>query len=205
MAAGPATLLKYDMAPSAVASWQLLKSRTVAQTAVTAAKLSQALRDVSFAQDTFEFMDVSSLGAIRIQVWGVASANDAPVLDLYGWSDSGPGMHVGKVTITYGNFTSAATTGFHAVPEAHISIRDAFVAGTAYRGTDTYAATNDYEAAITAYTEEADFPASFDVSFLNNQYQWFGAAVTTLAGTNLGAIFKALSVKKGYVNPQFTN
>lgn len=202
MAAGPATLLSVDMEPSVLQGWQLLKSRTIAQTAVTAAKLCQNLKDVSFAEDTFDFVDVSSFGAIRFQVWGVADNNHTPVIDLYGWHDTGPGAHVGKVTLGYGNFTSAATTGFHANVSTHKSIRDKFDSTVAYRSCDVYTETADYEAAVAVTaTAETDFPGYVDVDFTNNQYKWFGVAVTTLAGTNLGAIFKPLSIRR--ISPNF--
>lgn len=46
MAAGPAVFLDMDMSGAGAYSWQLAKTPNDVQTAVTAAKLSQALRDV---------------------------------------------------------------------------------------------------------------------------------------------------------------
>lgn len=224
MAAGPATILPQDGGLHILGAWQLLKSLSIAQTAITAAKLSQNLRDVSFAESTVEFVDVSAFESIRVQVWGVASNNDAPVIDLYGWSDTGPGAHIGKVTLAYGNFTSAASTGFHAQTQTSKSIREAFVAGTAYQGCDTYTITADYEqeiyqsvdtagipitttfqnfrsinnAAATATVSplEADFPIFFTVDFSRSRYKYFGVLVTTLAGTTLGAIYKPIKMRQ---------
>lgn len=219
MAAGPAVFLPVDNQPTAVRHWQACKSLGIAQTLVTAAKLSQAIRDVSFAEDNFEFIDVSSFDTIRLQVWGVAADNDAPVIDLYGWSDQGPGNHIAKVTLAYGNFTSAASTGFHANAQAHESIRQRFAAATAYRGCDTYTVTADYEqemisdSAVTpiiyqqyrsvvspgtaagASPVEADFPGYVTVDFRRSRYKFFCVACTTLAGTTLGAIFKPVLMR----------
>lgn len=206
MAAG--TILVPDVA--ALNDWQLLKKPTVALTAYVVGDLTQTFRgltDTQPAGTTVEALDVSIIGALRLQIWGEGSNNNTPVIDLYGWSDKGPGYHIGTITGTMGNFVSSggATGGFHKDPEAHQSIRDAFGSGTSYRGCDTYVATNNYESAITVYTTEADFPAHADVSFANNQYQYFIVLVTNLgSATNIGAIFKAISLKKGYSSPQFT-
>ncbi len=209
MAAG--TILVPEV--TALNDWQLLKKPTVAQTAYSAADLTENFRDLQDTQPagtTVEALDVSIIGALRFQIWGEGAANDDPIIDLYGWSDGGPGCHIGKVTTTLGNFVStggAAADGFHKGPTTHQSIRDAFAAATSYRGCDTYVETNDYESAITVYAnEETDFPAAgIDVTFVNSQYQYFIVLVTALdSATNVGAIFKALSIKRGYRNPQAT-
>lgn len=198
---------------SALNDWQLLKKPTVAQTACTAADLTETIRDLVDTQPagtSIEALEVSIIGALRFQIWGEGDNNDVPIIDLYGWSDGGPGHHIGKITLAMGNFVStggAAADGFHKSGMAHQSIRDAFAPGTSYRGCDTYTETNDYENAITVYTGEADFPGHADVSFANSQYQYFIVLVTGLgspAATNVGAIFKALSIKRGYRNPQAT-
>lgn len=214
------TFLENDSAPDAQAAWQLLKSRSIAQTALTAAQLSQNLRDVNFAESTVEVIDVSSYDSIRIQVWGEAANNDAPVIDCYGWSHYGPGHWIGRVTLAYGNFTSAANTGFHAQTATHRSIRNAYLAATAYRGCDTYTVTADYEQELISdsagtpifYQQHrtliapqtaagaspivADFPSYLNVNFDRSKYKYFGVLVTTLAGTNLGAIFKPLASRR---------
>jgi len=216
------TFLNLDDTGLALDSWQLCKSLSIAQTAPTATILSQNIRDAVFVETTFEFIDVSRFEAIRVQVWGVAADNDAPVIDLYGWSATGPGAHIGKVTLAYGAFTSAATTGFHAAADTHKSIRNAFAAATAYRGCDTYTVTNDYEAELVTDTAatpihieqyksltaprtlaatsvspvEANLPGFLTVNFARSAYKYFGIAVTTLAGTTLGAIFRPVKMRE---------
>lgn len=182
--------------------WQLLKSRSIAQTILTAANLTTNLRDVNFSESTVEFLDVSLFSAIQVQVYGTAANNagsptTAVALNLYGWSDNGPGYHCGTVSVVFGNFTSAATTGFHASANTHKSIRDAFDPATAYQGVDTFTETADYDGSITVpASQETDFPGSFIVSFANTRYKFFGVLVTSLgnvAATNVGAIYRPLA------------
>lgn len=203
------TFLKIDSEPSALNTYQLLKTITVVQTAIIAGRVTANV--VHVVTTDLELIDVSTFGAIRVQCWGEGDSNDVPVIDLYGWPQSGPGTHIGKITTSMGAFTSPAdnsVNSFHSANRgAHKSISDEFALATAYRGCDVYTETNDYEGAITVYTGEADFPSFFDVSFANNQYNWFGILVTDLgtpAATNLGAIFRVLSIKEGYSSPQFT-
>lgn len=190
--------------------WQLLKKPTVAQTAYVVADLVKPFRELVDSQPagtTVEALDVSIIGALRFQIWGVGSNNNTPIIDLYGWSDGGPGHHIGKITLGMGNFATAAgtTVSFLKSESTHQSIRDAFAPATSYRGCDLYTETNDYENAITVYTEHTDLPGHADVTFANSQYQYFIVMVTNLgSATNVGAIFKALSIKRGYRNPQAT-
>jgi len=211
------TFLENHSAPSSQQAWQLLKSPSIVQTALTAAQLSQNLRDVSFVESTVELLDVSSYDSIRMQVWGVAADNNAPVIDLYGWSHYGPGNYIGRVTLAYGNFASPANTGWHAGVETHAGIRKAFLPGTEYRGCDTYTVTDYEQEAITDsagifYQQHrsvvapqttlgvspvlADFPGYLNVNFHRSQYKYFAVLVTTLVGTSLGAIFKPLAFRE---------
>ena len=143
-----------------------------------------------------------------VEVWGLGDNNDVPVIDLYGWSELS-GHHIGTITLAMGNFVTGSSTGGGRLSDgAHQSIRDAFDVSTAYRGCDVYTETNDYQNTITVYTGEADFPGHFVVDFVNTQYKWFGIAVTNLgtpAATDVGAIYRPLSMKKGGVSPQLTS
>lgn len=195
MAAGPATIRTWDH-HAASQSWQLFKSRTTAQTAVTAAKLTTPLRNVSFDEDNIEFMAVEGFDGIEVGIWGTASDNHAPVINLYEWMEDGPGHHAGTITLAFGGFTSAATTGFHAISTnpgaAHKTIRDAFAPATAYRGCDTYTETADYTGGISVPgTQETDFPATFLWSFVNSRAKYAGILVTALnSATDVGAVFR---------------
>lgn len=203
------TFIQPDMEPSALESWQLLKTPTVAQSALLAGRLSRNVHDVNGSP---ECLDVSPFGAIRFQIWGEGDNNDVPVIDLYGWQHSGPGVHMGTVTLAMGNFTVVPGQPTKEVFDdafTHKSIKDAFGSTATYRGCDTYTLTNDFDGGISvSAAQEADFPGvGVDVSFASSQYKWFSVMVTNLgtpAATNVGAIFKALSVKKGYSSPQFT-
>lgn len=187
-------------------TWQLLKSPTGAQTAVTAAKLTQSFKDVVFAQDNFEVVDVANFEAIAIQVWGVASDAGTFTLELYGWQEGGPGHHIQQMAANiFGNFTSAADAGFHQSDSTHKSIRDAFTAATAYRGADTYLLTANkdftvkkelFSPAVQVPTNiEANFPAGFLVDFATTRFKYFGMASTAMTGTSVGAIFKPLALR----------
>lgn len=191
------TFLGVDQSPEALGSWQLCKKLAAGQTAVTAALLSKSLRDVSFVAP-FQVIPVSRYGKIRIQLWGTTVDNDSVTVLLYGWSENGPGAHFAKLTVTFANFTSVADTGFHT--NAHNSITEEFLKGTAYRGCDTYVATNDYENILTVYTGEGDFPGHALVDFTNSQYKYFGMTASAITSGVIGAIFKPISLKK--TNPQ---
>lgn len=159
MAAGPVRFIVNENASSHMDQWHLLKTPQIVQTAATAAKLSQALKGpnkVSFVEDMWDATDVSRYGAIMVQVWGVAGDGHAPVIDLYGWSDNGPGMHLGTVTGTMGVIISEdkdnAAPGWHTAPSLHQSLRDAFVATTDYRTCDEYVITADYQ--VTTWADD---------------------------------------------------
>jgi hypothetical protein len=220
MAAGPAKILYPDDLGMGPFQYQLLKSQSIAQTAITAAKLSQNLEDVSFDEDTVEFLEVQRYSAIRCQVWGVAADTNAPVINLYGWPASGPGQRLAVMTLAYGPFVSEdaanAAPGWHAGANAHLSIKKGFDRNIDYRGCDTYTMTTEFGAEniietgplyyqayrpvisprlLTDAIPIADFPSYFTVDFSRSNYAYFGVLVTTLAGTTLGAIFQPLAYR----------
>jgi hypothetical protein len=202
-----------DLSPN----WQLLKTPTGAQTAVTAAKLCQTFRDVVFAEDNFEVIDCMALQSIAVQVWGVAADTNTFTLELYGWSEGGPGRHIQQMAANiFGAFVSVATDGWHASPSTHESIKyrstgqvgtipRGFAPATEYRGVDTYllTAAKDFTVKWLAVTPaaqiqtnaEADFPGEFVVDFRNSRFKYFGVAATATTGTSVGAIFKPLSLR----------
>ena len=202
------TILEVDMLPSALESWQLARTPIVAPTtALTAAKLCQSLRDVSFDAGD-EVFDVSPFRSIAIQIWGLAADGNTFTLDLYGWSDGGPGHHIQTMALcAFRSHTSPANTGFHASRYTHKSIRAAFAANTIYRGADTYllTAASDYTVknelvtpAVQIQTNtEAGFPAGFQVNFHTNRFKYFGIFCTTVsASESVGAIFKPLELRE---------
>ena len=227
MAAGPVTKLRQSDATDRSETWQLLKSPTIVQTAVTVAKLCQALEDVSFDEDTVEVVEVSAYELIRVEFWGAIAADaTTPVVMLYGWHATGPGAHIGTVTLAHGPFTSAALTGWHAHANVAQSIKNVFLPGTAYRGCDTVTVTTDYELEIiidgaatpieypsfralqTPRTiadaiPHTDFNTYLNVSFERSRYKWFGALVTTAsvtANATLGAIYRPLKYRPEFLN-----
>lgn len=155
MPAGPARFVEMSSKPSRMNSWHLLKVPTGAQTAVTAAKLSQCLKGpsrVSFAEDNFDFADVSWCPLIMVQLWGEASNDHNPVVNLYGWNDDGPGLHIGTITAVMGNFVSEdsanAAPGWHTNTNLPQNMQAAFPATTDYRSCDEYAITADYQSLV---------------------------------------------------------
>jgi len=151
MPAGPARWLALDDRLTKSLQWQLLKVPGGQQTLVTAAKLSQSLKNpgaVSFAEDNFDFADVSLCQALMVQIWGEAADTHAPVVNLYGWNDNGPGIHIGTVTATFGAVLSEdinnAAPGWHTSTNLPAEMRAAFPAATDFRGCDTYVITADY-------------------------------------------------------------
>lgn len=213
MAAGPITIREIDYRPSAMASWQTMKSPvTAAETALTAAKLMQNIRDVSADQDTVQFIPVELFESILVMPLANGNNDQSPVLQFYGWSDTGPGHHIGTITLDLGNFTSAASTGFHASANTHSSIRNAFAAATAWRPADILTVTADYElefladslgvvgyhAAFFPYATStgtqppvADFPNYLRIDLAKSQYKYCGMLVSALdSATSVGAIFK---------------
>ena len=199
MGAGPIKILPWD--GSRPNEYQLCKSLTTAQTALTAAKLSEGWEAVQGAEDNHEVIGVEPFTAIKVMAMSVAADTNDDVLTLVGWPASGPGQEIGYVDVKYGTHTSAATTGFHANDTTHVSIRNAYAPATAYALSDTYAATGTYEAALTAYTGLANYPGHFIVSFALSQYKYFGIAATTVGGTTCGAIFIPVGYKSSNISP----
>lgn len=202
-----ATFLPIDTSSSALLDFQLCKNRSGLQTELTVAKLTERdFRTISFIE-AFDVIEVSSFGKIMVELWGTASDNNTPVIDLYGWSELS-GHHIGQITATMGNFqTGSGSRGGRLSDGAHQSIRDAFDVSTAYRGADLYVNDTDFGAtdAIKVSTQDGDKPGFFTVDFIDTQYKWFGIAVTNLgSATNIGAIFRPLSMKKNGVSPQLT-
>lgn len=194
------------MEPGALANWQLLKSPTILTDYLDPTHMDFTIRDLELFT-AWEAMDVSAFGAIRIQVWGEGTENDVPVIRLNGWQDGGPGHHIGTITLAMGNLASGASDGFHTSEYTHKSIRDAFDPTALIRGCDVYTETADYEGALSVSTLQANMPGFVDVSFANNQYKWLSVLVSDLgtpAAETVGAIFKVLSLKKGYSSPDFT-
>lgn len=181
MAAGPVTIRNVDFTPSVLMAWQCLKAPiTTAETVLTAAQLTTNMREMTDDPDTIEVIPVEAFDAIQIMVLADGTANQSPVLQFYGWSEWGPGHHIGTVTTDLGTCTSAGTTGFHASTKTHKSIRDAFTATTTYEIADQYVITADYEAEF-AYME-------------------YDAAGTTQTYLNIITIHKALRTTGTYGN-----
>lgn len=211
MATGPAVILN-ESNPDLSAVWQLLRSPTANLSAITAAKLSQAIKAVTFAEDNVEFIEVHKFRSIAIQCWGVAANTNTFTIELYTWAFNGPGHHLQQMANnTFGNFVSEdsanAAPGFHSYGKAHASIRAAFAAGTDYRavGGATAAsylltASKDFSVKYLGVTPavqiqtnaEADFPAEFIVDFRSSRPHYFGLLPTAQTGTSVGAIFKPL-------------
>ena len=194
--------LGVDQGRENLESWQLCKTLAAEGTILTAAKLAQSLNDVSFAE-AVDLFPVSRYGKIRVQVWGDTAADGNTIfIDVYGWSKDGPGHYVAELTGTFGNFTSAASTGFHT--NAHKSITNEFDAATAYRGCDTWAiaSNGDHDGAIsvvTAASQKANYPSYFTVDLTGGQYKYlsFHGVGGTQSGS-IAAIFKPLSLKKEF-------
>ena len=229
MAAGPRIILRASDATNRSETWQLLKSPTLVQSALAVADLCLHLDDISFADSALaiEVVDVSLFETIRVEFWGAIAADaTTPVVMLYGWHASGPGAHIGTVTLAHGNFTTPALTGWHTDPSTARSIRNVFLEGTAYRGCDTVTVTADYELeiivdgaltpieypshralqsprTIAEAIPQADFNTYLNVSFERSRYKYFGALVTTASATasaTLGAIYRPLTYR-----PEFGN
>jgi len=201
-----ATMLKVDHKPSAMDSWQLLKSPTGLQTAATAAILATPVRTAAFAQAGWEFIDVSLFDAIRVQVWGVGSATNGPILNLYGWNDTGPGSVIGILTGTMGTFTH----DLGGIDKIHKSISGAFTPGTSYRNCDAFGTLTDYELeagpafkAVSLMAAPLDnYPAHFIIDFARSQYKFLVVAVTNLgSATSAGAIFRPIRLRSRFASP----
>lgn len=203
-----ANFLPVDYSADGINTWQLVKQLSAAQALLSAAELSMCLRDITAHNEAFDVFPVHCFNSLRCSVWGLGDATDTATVRVYGWDEGGPGHHVATVTCTFGNFTSAATTGFHASPRTHQSIRDAFTPGTAYRGVSTHSDTNvDYDTGITINAnEEADFPGKFTLvlsSAQSMQYKFVGFLVTAFTGngTSLGVIAKPTTLRSQYTSP----
>lgn len=194
-----AILLEPDL--TALNRPQLLHTPSAAQTLIAVGKLVVTAPNANFAE-AIELLNVSLLGAIRVELWGVASDTNVVKMDCYGWAQSGNGHHIGQIGALHSTFNQAFTIGTPGF--SHASVVKAFPASSTWRGCDTYTEEADQAGALSIPTAEADFPGYCNVDFTNSQYKWFAVVPTTVGGTSLGAIFTVLSVKKGGRNPQQT-
>lgn len=212
MAAGTTTLRTLDTTGYALRSWQCLKAPiTAAETALTATQLMDDLFAMVPADDnSVQIIPVFEFDAIQCMMLADGTADQSPVLNLYGWPESGPGHHIGTLTtdISTGAMTVAAAS-FLASSRTHLSIRNAFTAATAWKVADQYVVTADYEqerltdttatplhyqsfralnvpgtsaigGTIGTSTTEANFPQVFNVEFSHSSYSYFGVMPTAL-------------------------
>jgi hypothetical protein len=227
MAAGPIIKLKNtDVSPIFIRkneNYRLLKTPTIIQTALTVAKLTTDLDDVSADEDTLEAVDVLSYESIRVEFWSALGADDETgIVMLYGWHETGPGHHIGTVGLTLGALTSAASTGWHGNSKVGKSVSGAFAKGTAYRGCDTVTVTIDYELElavdgaatpieyqnfrslvsprlITEAIPHANFNTYLIVDLSRSRYKWLSAVATAVpatANSTLGAVFRPIKFRK---------
>ena len=225
MAAGPIKRLTIDSTPLALRGWQLLKSPiTTAETALTATKLLDDMRLVQAAQDTFEAIPVQDLDVIQVMVLANGTADQSPVLDLYGWPETGPGRHIGTLTTDISTAAmTVASTSFLASSRTHFSITNAFSSAIAWKVCDQYVVTLDTEqeritdgtlhtqvfralnvpgvsaigGTIGTSSTEANFPQVFNVDFTHSDYSWFCLAPSALdSATSVGAIFRQVRMKE---------
>ena len=211
MAAGPITIREIDFTPSALRGWQCLKAPVTAlETALTATKLMDDVRLVQGAEDTFQAIPVSAFDVIQCMMLANGTADQSPVLQLYGWGETGPGHHIGTLTTDISTAAmTVASASFLASSRTHKSIRDAFAAATAWKVADQYVVTADYEqerlqdstatplqyqsfralnvpgtsaigGAIGTPTVEANFPGVFNVDFSHSDYSYFCVAPSSL-------------------------
>lgn len=183
--------------------WQLLLAPlSTAQTILTVAQVVQNMDANASFTEAIEVLDVHSLAAIEIAAWSAVAANDTTaVVELYGWPKQGPGRHLGTLGLTCGNFTSAASTGWHTIAgNAHASVRGSFLNATAYRGYDTYTETADIFGNIVALgTPEANFPCHATLSFLNDGLDFISAVPTTIpatASSTFGMVWRTVALKE---------
>ncbi|MEE9597971.1 MAG: hypothetical protein V3V96_14455 [Acidiferrobacterales bacterium] len=194
-----AVLLEPDLV--ALEKPQLLHTPSAAQTLIVVAKLVVTATKANFAE-AIELLNVSLLGGIRVELWGVGADTNAVTVECYGWPETGGGHHIGQITAIQSTFTQIFAGAV--VGDPHPSVAKAFPASSTWRGCDTYVEAADQGVALSIPVTEANFPGYFNVDFTNSQYKWFAVVPTTVGGTNLGAIFTALSVKKRGRNPQQT-
>jgi hypothetical protein len=147
MAAGPITVRTIDSTPLALRGWQCLKAPvTAAETALTATKLLDDMRLISAAESTVEVIPVLDFDMIQCMMIANGTADQSPVLNLYGWGETGPGHHIGTLTTDISTAAmTVASTSFLASSRTHISIRNAFTSATAWKIADQYVVTADYE------------------------------------------------------------
>ena len=205
-----ATILAPDMSMQALKGPQLLKAPLLAagiETALTNVQLSQNLNDVNFTESTIHFLDVQAFDAFEIGVWATASSNDSIAFNMYGWNSYGHGYLIGTETVIFCSGGSAASTGWHAqVGKTHKSITDAFAAGTAYVGCDSYVDSVDVYSIITPPTiTTSDMPTTIFVNASNKSLVYFGVVVTnvTVVGTptNIGFVWKAITQRSSGTYP----
>jgi hypothetical protein len=212
MAAGTLAILTIDSTPLALRGWQLLKAPiTAAETALTATKLLDDMRLVVPADDnSMKVIPVLDFDMIQVMVIANGTADQSPVLDFYGWPETGPGHHIGTLTTDISTAAmTVASASFLASSRTHISIRDAFAAATAWKIVDQYVVTLDAEqerlqdttatplqqqsfralnvpgvsaigGAIGTSSTEANFPQVFNVDFTHSYYSFFGMVPTSL-------------------------
>lgn len=225
MAAGPVTIREVDYTGISCRQWQCLKAPVTAlETALTATKLLDDMRSMSCDESTVQVIPVSAFDVIQCMMLANGTADQSPVLNLYGWGESGPGHHIGTLTTDISTAAmTVATTSFLASTRTHKSIRDAFTSATAWKVADQYVVTADYEqeritdatlhtqvfralnvpgtsaigGTIGTATTEANFPQVFNVEFSHSDYSFFGVLPTSLdSATSVGLIFRPIRMKE---------
>lgn len=231
MAAGTFAILEVDFTPSALRGWQLLKAPvTAAETALTATKLMDDMRSMVPADDNnYRAIPVSAFDAIQCMMLANGTADQSPVLNLYGWGETGPGHHIGTLTTDISTAAmTVASASFLASSRTSKSIRDAFSSATAWKVADQYVVTLDTEqeritdgtlqtqvfralnvpgvsaigGTIGTSSTEANFPQVFNVEFSHSDYSYFAVAITALdSATSAGLIFRPIRLKGGMTAP----
>lgn len=184
-------------------TWQrLLAPISSAFSALTGAQLSQNMDGNASFTNAIEVLDIHSIAAMEIAAWAAAAANDTTgTIELYGWPKQGFGRHLGTLGLIFGNFQSAANSGWHTPTGlAHQSVYLSFSPSTAYRGCDTYNETADYYGGIVGLgVPEADFPSHAFLTFANDCLHYLAAVPTLLpvtASTTLGVVFRTVALKQ---------
>lgn len=212
MAAGTFTKLDIDFSPSALRGWQLLKAPvTAAETAFTATLLMDDMRALVPANDTNpKYIGVSAFDSIQCMMLANGNADQSPTIDFYGWGETGPGTHIGTLTVDISTAAmTVAAASFLASARTHKSITDAFASATAWKVPDQYVVTADYcqhrftdttgtplhiqyfrclevpgtsgiGGSIGSTPVEADFPGVFNVNLAMNDFSYLCAEITAL-------------------------
>jgi hypothetical protein len=226
MAAGTLTIRTIDETPLALRGWQCLKAPiTTAETALTATKLLDDMRLMVPADDnSMQVIPVSTFDVIQVMVLANGTDDQSPVLNLYGWPETGPGHHIGTLTTDISTAAmTVASASFLASVRTHISIRNAFASATSWKIVDQYVVTLDAEQEritdATLHTQvfralnvpgvsaiggtigtsptEANFPQVFNMDFSHSDYSYFGMVPTSLdSATSVGAIFRQIRMKE---------